>query len=89
MIDQPELQAALQKVFQRASTDDQFRQKCLTNPVAAMLEASGFCPPPGFRFRFAEKPAEALFLLPPLRAADGAAGAEDCKGVPGGRATGQ
>lgn len=74
MIDQAELHAALQKVFQRAATDDQFRQKCLTDPVSAMQEAGGICPPPGFRFRFVEKPVEALFLLPPLRAADGEAG---------------
>lgn len=87
MIDQAELQAALQKVFQRAATDDQFRQKCLSDPIAAVREASGFTPPTGFRFRFVEKPVEALFLLPPLRVADGELTEKDLAGPAGGHAS--
>jgi hypothetical protein len=84
MIDQRELQAALQKVFQRAATDDQFRQKCLTDPIATVREASGFTPPPGFRFRFVEKPVEALFLLPPLQGAAGELNDQALDGAAGG-----
>ena len=54
---EPEIARALQLVFKRCQTDMDFRQLCLTDPIAAIEEASGLRLPPNTVIKFTE-PAE-------------------------------
>lgn len=57
---------ALKNILIKASVDSDFREKCLTDPAAAIHEASGLTAPAGLRF--AETADGNAIVLPPLGA---------------------
>jgi hypothetical protein len=63
---------ALNAVLARASTDWDFRQQLLNEPVRALKEAFGLVLPAPFRIRFVERDADldALIVLPDFHAGD-------------------
>lgn len=52
--DDPDVQQGMRKVLARAMTDPGFRERCLQDPAAAYLEATGAAAPQGLAFRFKE-----------------------------------
>lgn len=62
---QEEAQASLQIIVKRATTDAEFRQLFLSNPAAAVKEATGRELPEGFSLRVVEnKGADLTVVLP-------------------------
>ena len=62
---QEEAQASLQVIVKRATTDAEFRQLFLSNPAAAVKEATGRELPEGFSLRVVEnKGADLTVVLP-------------------------
>ena len=56
----------LARALTRSAVDAEFRRRLLTEPHAAVAEATGVELPPGFRIRFIEQPhdVDALIVLP-------------------------
>src|SRR3979490_693705 len=59
---------ALKAVFRKASTDANSRAKCLSDPKAAVKEASGVDVPAGLEIKFVEPGSAIVVSLPPLGA---------------------
>lgn len=76
-INPDEMQEALRRVYLRAATDEEFRQRCLavaSGPREALRSEGGVSLPPDAKVVFAEKREDVfVFLLPPK--APGAAAA--------------
>lgn len=80
-----QVQAAIQKVFKKATTDAAFRKLCLTDAKAAIKQATGEDVPANFKVRFVENQgANLTIVLPDLRAAGGELKDEELEQVAGG-----
>ncbi|HTT57775.1 MAG TPA: NHLP leader peptide family RiPP precursor [Opitutaceae bacterium] len=80
-----QIQAAIQKVFKKASTDAAFRKLCLSNAAAAVKQATGEDVPPKFKLRFVENAGASLtIVLPDPPRAGGELKDEELEAVAGG-----
>ena len=59
-------EAVQEKVFSRASVDSEYRDLCLQDANAAVLEVSGHELPPKKKIQFAEPSDTDIVFLPPL-----------------------
>jgi hypothetical protein len=55
----------LKQTYTRATTDDAFRKRCLTDAAGAIKEISGWDLAEGMKVRFVEKLEEQVLVLPP------------------------
>jgi hypothetical protein len=62
----PQTKEALKAVLKKASSDEDFRQKCISNPNAAIKEAAGIEVPTGVEIKFVEPGSAIVVTLPPL-----------------------
>ena len=76
---------ALKAVFKKASTDANFRAKCLSDPQAAVQEAAGMDVPAGLEIRFVEPGSTIVITLPPLSTSEGALDDQVLEGVAAGK----
>ena len=75
---------AIQAILQRSATDRGFRQTLLTDPHAAIAEATGEAVPDSFQFAFVENAADATFVLPDFADPDAELSEDDLEDVAGG-----
>lgn len=59
-------QDSIKSVIARSATDKKFRQWLLTDPHAAIADATGQVVPKNFRVSFVENKADATIVLPPV-----------------------
>ena len=78
-MDEQEWKEALVKIYIRALRDPVFRLLCLTNPLEAVLQATGITLPPGTKIEFWEDPAAKTYSyqLPPVRSTNGSSEDEE------------
>lgn len=75
-------QAALPALYQRAATDAEFRERCLSDAIAALREVADVHIPADLKLRFANKVDELVIPLPPV--SDGRLAMDDLDAVAGG-----
>ena len=78
-MDENEWKQALVKIFIRSLRDPVFRLLCLSNPLEAVLQATGITLPSGTKIEFWEDPAAKTYSyqLPPVRGASDTSEAEE------------
>lgn len=62
-----QINAAIEQIVKKATTDEAFRKLCLENPAQAVKQATGEEVPQGFNLRFVENEgAHYTFVLPDM-----------------------
>ncbi len=63
---------ALASLYERALSDENYRQLCLSDPAAALREVSDIDLPPTLKFRFIDSREDHVYtyILPPRQRAD-------------------
>jgi hypothetical protein len=80
-------QQALEAVLERATVDQEFRQKLLADPRRSILDAFGVSIPTRFNVKFIEKEkgVDALIVLPDFRLPSGELSESELDNVAGGQ----